>query len=147
MRTISFIVPGQPVAKGRARMSTRGGFIRSYTPEKTRKYEAQVSHYATQAMRQSGCEIFEGPVSVHVQAAMAIPESWSKKKRESAQQLIIWPISRPDLDNIIKAALDGINEIVFADDSQVVKLSGSKLYSANPQLTVTIEEVGKEPGR
>jgi Holliday junction resolvase RusA-like endonuclease len=144
-REVSFCVPGLPIAKGRARMSTRGGFVRSYTPAKTRKYEAQVSSYAAEAMGRE--PFFDGPVEVEIQAGMMIPQSWSKKKRESAQQLITWPVSRPDLDNIIKAALDGINEVVFADDSQVVKLYGSKFYSATPHLKITIREVGKESGR
>jgi Holliday junction resolvase RusA-like endonuclease len=32
---IAFTVPGEPVALGRARVTTRGGFPRVYTPEKS----------------------------------------------------------------------------------------------------------------
>ena len=49
------------------------------------------------------------------------------------------PGSRPDLDNFIKAALDGCNEIVFRDDSLVVTIMASKRYSDKPALTIAVE--------
>ena len=139
MRTVSFTVPGQPVAKGRARVSTYGGHVRSYTPEKTRRYENQVSAYAAEAMQ--GALPIGGPVEVVVQAFMLVPPSWSLKKRLSAIAGQIKPTTKPDLDNIVKA-LDGINRIVVVDDSQIVKLTATKQYAELPQLIVTV--VGQE---
>ena len=139
MRVVSFIVPGQPVAKGRARISTYGGHVRSYTPEKTRRYENQVSAYAAEAMK--NMPLIGGPVEVVVEAFMMVPASWSLKKRLSAIAGQIKPITKPDLDNIVKA-LDGINGIIVVDDSQIVKLTATKSYSDTPQLIVTV--IGQE---
>ena len=50
MRTISFTVPGDPVAKARARATIVGGHARMYTPDKTSKYEARVAIFAKQAI-------------------------------------------------------------------------------------------------
>ena len=37
-----FVIPGEPVAKGRPKFSTRGGFVKAITPEKTANYETLV---------------------------------------------------------------------------------------------------------
>jgi Holliday junction resolvase RusA-like endonuclease len=139
VRVVTFTVPGQPVAKGRARISTFGGHVRSYTPEKTRRYENQVSAYAAEAMR--NMPLLGGPVEVVVQAFMMVPASWSLKKRLSAIAGQIKPTTKPDLDNIVKA-LDGMNGIVVVDDSQIVKLTATKQYSEIPQLIVSV--IGQE---
>jgi len=47
---ISFTIPGEPVAKGRARSCVRNGHIAHYTPEKTALYENLVRLAAQQAM-------------------------------------------------------------------------------------------------
>ena len=139
MRVVEFTIPGQPVAKGRARITTYGGHVRSYTPEKTRRYENQVSSYAAEAMR--GNPPMGGPVEVIVEAHMMVPKSWSFKKRLAAIAGQIKPVTKPDLDNIVKA-LDGMNGIVVVDDSQIVKLTATKSYSDTPQLIVTV--IGQE---
>jgi len=135
---ISMIIPGQPVAKGRARITTVGGFARAYTPAKTRSYENIVRSHAQQIMALRGLEPLEGPVALVLEAHLQIPASWSKKKTAEAIAGSIVPTSRPDLDNYIKAALDGLNEVVFKDDSQVVEISAKKVYSETPQLFVSI---------
>ena len=37
--TFTFEIVGEPQGKGRPRFSTRGGFVKTYTPEKTASYE------------------------------------------------------------------------------------------------------------
>jgi len=135
---ISMIIPGQPVAKGRARITTVGGFARAYTPAKTRSYENIVRNHAQEIMALRGLEPLEGPVALLLEAHLQVPASWSKKKTAEAIAGSIVPTSRPDLDNYIKAALDGLNEVVFKDDSQVVEISAKKVYSETPQLFVSI---------
>lgn len=136
---VYFVVPGQPVAKGRARIAIRGRHAVAYTPEKTRVYENQVSAYAAQAMQ--GHPPMGAAVCVIINAHMIVPQSWSKRKRKDALEGKIWPTSRPDLDNIIKAVLDGLLGVAIVDDNQVVHLVARQLYSEIPQLTVEIEEL------
>ena len=139
MRVVTFTVLGQPVAKGRGRVSIRGRHAVVFTPEKTRRYENQVAAYASEAMR--GTPPMGGPVEVVVDAFMMVPPSWSLKKRLAAFAGQIKPITKPDLDNIIKS-LDGMNGIVVVDDSQIVKLTATKQYAEIPQLIVTV--IGQE---
>lgn len=43
---IHLIIEGEPVAKGRPRFSVRGGYIRTFTPEKTKNFEEIVGTIA-----------------------------------------------------------------------------------------------------
>jgi Holliday junction resolvase RusA-like endonuclease len=51
-----------------------------------------------------------------------------------------WHVSRPDIDNIVKAILDGLNGVVFADDASVAQLVASKEYGEE-RVEVQIENV------
>lgn len=134
---VTFNVDGPPVAKGRARATTIRGMVRLYTPAKTRAYEDTVRIAAAMAM--GARRPFEGEVTMTITAMVAIPTSFSKRKRTNAIAGIIKPTTRPDADNYAKAALDGCNGILFRDDSQVTDLIIRKRYAAEPRLVVTME--------
>jgi len=139
MTPITFSIPGEPIAKGRARAFVRGGHVAHYTPEKTARYENLVKLSAQQAM--AGRLPEEGAVAIAVQANMSIPASWSKRKQEQAEQGLISPTKRPDLDNILKAVTDGANGVVWRDDAQVVGVAAAKRYSRTPSVQVTVMPV------
>jgi Holliday junction resolvase RusA-like endonuclease len=130
---ITVIVSGEPVAKGRARM-TRRGF--AYTPAATRKYEAHARLAAQIAM--DGRPPIDVPVRVELLVELPIPGSWSRRKAEGAITGDVRPTSRPDIDNYTKAILDAINTIVIVDDSQVVDLRAVKKFSVAPKMVATI---------
>ena len=130
---VTAIINGEPVAKGRPRM-TRRGF--TYTPAHTRKYEAHGRLAAQLAM--DGRPPIEGPVRVELLAELPIPASWSNKKRARAITGDVLPIGRPDLDNFVKSAQDAINEIVIRDDSQIIEVSARKRYGVAPKLVMTV---------
>ena len=134
---VTFMVPGVPVAKGRARATTRGGIARMYTPAKTRNFEDLIRCGAARAMGER--RPVEGPVVVTVTAFLAPPKSLSKAKRALALDGLIKPVTRPDADNYAKAALDGCNAILFRDDSQITDLIVRKRFSDTPRLVVTME--------
>ncbi|WP_343518112.1 RusA family crossover junction endodeoxyribonuclease [Sphingomonas sp.] len=130
-------VPGAPVAKGRPRISTRGGFARAYTPAKTARYEDLVRIAACDRM--NGNSPVQGQVTLCVTAYVPIPKSMPKRDREAAVEGLKHPVTRPDADNYAKAALDGCNGILFKDDSQVTDLIVRKRYSDRPRLVISME--------
>jgi Holliday junction resolvase RusA-like endonuclease len=138
---VTIVIAGEPVARGRARM-TRRGF--AYTPAHTRKYEAHGRLAAQLAM--DGQSPIEGPVRLELLAELPIPASWSNKKRALAITGDVWPAGRPDLDNYVKSGLDSINEIVVRDDSQVVEISARKRYGTAPKLVMTISPLSEGDG-
>lgn len=134
---ITFTIPGQPVGKGRARVSRRGGFARLYTPEKTASYESLVALAGQQAM--AGRPVIEGAVAVTLRIAVQVPASWSKKKQAAALDGQVHPTTKPDIDNVEKAIFDGLNGVVWKDDVQVVQVVKAKRYGAKPGVEVAIQ--------
>lgn len=134
---ITFSVPGQPVAKGRARVTARGGFARAYTPAKTRKYEDLVRICAAEAMGDR--EPFDCAVTMTITAYVQPPKSMRKRDLAAALAGELNPTTRPDADNYAKAALDGCNAILFRDDSVVTDLIVRKRYALSPRLLITLE--------
>lgn len=139
MGGVSFEIPGVPVAKGRARISTRGGKVRSFTPAKTASFENRVALVARDTM--DGRDPIDGPVALAIDVHLPIAQSWSGKKKKAAENGQIFPCSRPDIDNYVKSICDGCNEIVWHDDCQVVCLAATKTYSGNVGVSVTITPI------
>ena len=131
---IAFHVPGPPCGKQRARVLKTG---RSYTPAKTKAYEAHVRGSA-KAEGATPEKPLEGPLEVRIAARLPVPKSWSKAKREKALSGTLMPVSKPDADNIAKAVTDALNGLLWVDDSQIVSLLVSKTYSAVPGAWVTV---------
>ena len=65
---------------------------------------------------------------VDIIAFMEIPKSWSKVKRLEAEYGAILPTTKPDIDNIIKSALDGCEGVVYYSDNQVTSVNAKKVY-------------------
>ena len=83
---ISFIVPGEPTAKGRARVYSRNGITRGVTPEKTVMYENLVKQVDLEEMlkrelRYSEMQLLEGALKMEVIAHFSIPKSIKGKKK------------------------------------------------------------------
>lgn len=132
--TITVTVPGDPVAKGRPRFTRTG---RSYTPAKTEKFENLVR--LAYSLQQPDLDPTEGPIELTVRAYFSIPKSWSKKKQAEAATEQMKKISKPDLDNCLKAVQDGLNGVAWKDDAQVADTHTSKRYSTRPRVDIIIE--------
>jgi Holliday junction resolvase RusA-like endonuclease len=130
---LTIAIPFAPVAKGRPRMTRQG---RAYTPAKTREAEAKIIEYFSTLDLTPKI----GPLDVSVFAIMPIPESWSKVKQANALAGLISPTGKPDLDNIVKLVLDAANGILWADDSQIVKLDLCKAYGGKPGYILSVGE-------
>ncbi len=135
---VQFHIDGDPVAKGRPKFSKAGGFMRAYTPKKTLDYEAVVQEAARAAMGPT--DLLETPVGVFLYIRLPIPQSHSKKRREACLSGLEKPTKKPDLDNLAKSILDGMNRIVWRDDSQIVSLHVTKVYASGTGVDVLVKE-------
>lgn len=143
MLPVRIVIAGTPVAKGRPKIGMGGhGRPVAYTPAKTRQYESEVKFHAVREM--AGRPPMDCPVRMHVIVYVPLPKSLSKRKRDLALGGFIYPAKRPDLDNFLKASLDGINQIVVSDDARVVSLTARKLYSLQPRLDILIEPIAED---
>lgn len=143
---ISFKVEGEPVGKGRPRVTARRSkkndnavFAHAYTPKKTREYEDKVRF----EFMSSTCEkmpVYEKGIPLKVEAVLAfpIPQSYSKKKQEQCRKGLVVPTKKPDIDNVLKTIFDALNGYAFYDDSQITEIEAEKIYSDDPYVEIRI---------
>ena len=138
MISIMFTVYGHPVAKGRPRFSTRGKFPVAYTPEKTKTYETEVGMMAKAAMGAS--KPLEGALEAFIYVTFPVPPSYSKKRTEACLNNTEKYIKKPDLTNVVKSIEDGMNGIVYRDDSQITSLHSTKVYGEVAKVEVMVRQ-------
>lgn len=136
MSGLAFTIPGDPRGKGRPRATTIGGHARMFTDSKTASYENLVKLAASRALGDRAP--LDVPLTVVVTVRMTPAASSSAKKRAAMLSGAIAPTKLPDLDNVVKAVLDGCNKVAFRDDALVVSLIARKHYAATPGVDVEI---------
>lgn len=136
MYGLDFTIPGDPRGKGRPRATTIGGHARMFTDSKTASYENLVKLAASQAL--GGRTPLDCPLTVIVTVRMTPAASHSAKKRAAMLAGEIAPTKLPDLDNVVKAVLDGCNKVAFRDDALVVSLIARKRYAEVAGVDVEI---------
>lgn len=135
---VNFQVDGTPVPKGRPRFARRGKFVSTYSPKTTVDYESKVSEAAKQAMGSS--EPLESPIAAYIYITLPIPASYTKKRTAACLSGLERPTKRSDIDNYCKAIFDGMNGIVYLDDSQIVSLHSTKVYGTVGMVEVMVKE-------
>jgi Holliday junction resolvase RusA-like endonuclease len=135
---VTFMVEGTPVPKGRPRFARRGKFVSTYSPKTTVDYESKVSESAKLAMGAS--EPLETPVGAYIYITLPVPASYSKKRTQACLSGQERPTKKSDIDNYCKAIFDGMNGIVFVDDSLVVSLHATKVYGTVGMVEVMVRE-------
>lgn len=139
-KAIEFVIFGEPKGKDRPRFKKLRNFVTTYSTKQTKSYESLVKLIASQQLPKGHIPL-ENALKVEISSYFAIPESFSKKKRQQALSGVILPTKKPDTDNIAKIILDSLNGIVYRDDKQVVELQVVKKYSDTPMTYVKIQEI------
>lgn len=141
---LSFTVVGAPVPQGSKRVGRAGGTGRPVLIDdngpRLRPWRALITARARDELGRRGpdpyrptpTDPYRGPVAVRLLFVMPAPTRPTRP----------WPSVRPDLDKLVRAALDALTAAaVWADDSQVVSLHAAKQYpapGARPGLIATI---------
>jgi Holliday junction resolvase RusA-like endonuclease len=99
MTFLTLTLHGDPISKGRPRLSPSG---HAYTPERTRAGERAISAIAQGAM--DGQPATLKPVGI-------------------ACEFYCATVRKTDGDNLLKLVTDAFNQIVYADDSQILEYS------------------------
>ena len=131
---IKLTIPGEPVAKGRPRVTRYG----TYTPEKTKNYETLVKELY---FMEHGQTLLEGELNIDIKAYFRIPKSAAKTKKLHMASGKIRPTKRPDWDNVGKTVTDALNGVAYEDDSQIVSATVEKYYSEEPRTEIKIERI------
>lgn len=136
---IRIVVPGRAVAQSRPRLTTRGGRPHAYEDARSRVYKDFVRECAFDQYRG---EPLSGPVALGVEELRVVPKSWPASRREAALlgHDSEWP-GKPDIDNVVKAIMDALTGVAWADDAQVVRLDASKRYGLEDCVEITVGPV------
>ena len=131
MSSISFTVPGNPLALKRHRHTNKGF---SYDPSKNDKAD-----FLAKAMQHRPDKPFDKPLCVWMGFYFPRPKSHYNKKglKENAPSFVQ---KRPDIDNLVKFVADALNGIFWNDDAIIVILHAAKHYSTTPRVDLKIEE-------
>lgn len=134
-----FEISGKPQGKGRPRFTRNknGCVLGVFTPEKTAVYEKEIQWAYLLAHRDK--EIIQGPVALEVIAVLPVAKSESKKLKERKLGGVVPPTVKPDVDNVAKIIMDGLNGVAYADDKQVTELFVSKCYGEEAKTIVKIK--------
>lgn len=137
MTSIAFTIPGEARGKGRPRASSFGGRIRLHSDAKTASYENLVKLAVVKALK--GAAPLDAPLLVIITVRMVPPASASKRARAAMLANTVLPTKKPDLDNVVKAVLDGCNGVAFRDDVLVVSQFAHKRYAETAGVDVEIK--------
>jgi Holliday junction resolvase RusA-like endonuclease len=126
-----------PIAASRPRV-TRWS---TYYKEPYNSYKSFLRNKVIESMPDSFLSVFDASMALKMNVIfeMEIPKSYSNKKRLSLVGTYV--IKKPDTDNLIKSVQDGLNGIVYHDDSQIASVNAVKIYSLEPKTIINIKEL------
>ena len=136
---LTIIVPGEPVAQPRAKATTIGGkHARMYTPT-----TSGIAAYKA-AIRLKAAEAYQGPLLdcpliVDCEFVFARPKRMIWKTKPMSR---LPHTSLRDRDNLDKAVLDALKNVIWTDDKLVYDGRITKWYAAGdeqPHTTIRIE--------
>lgn len=114
----------RPIPKARPRLSK----FAVYTPKKTADYEKLIAY---EWKRRYKDLILKGAVKLDLLFCFKKVKSCKKD----------YHTQRPDIDNLEKAILDGLNKTAFVDDCQVVEMKSQKVFSDVDKIVITVTEM------
>lgn len=132
--------PSKIKGKDRPRYRRVGNFVQTYTTKSTKSFEEEIS---TQFIEQVGNEYcsYDGRVMLKMSISAEMPKSWSNKIKDKLDE--DYNTNKPDIDNIIKAVLDGLNGVAYQDDKQICDIHATKYWSRENKIELRIVYLDK----
>ena len=124
-------IPGQPVGKGRPRFARRGKGVIAFTPKPTASWEMDAA--AVMAREWGDRPQLDQPCELTVVAIFTRPQRLICKHKRACEcdPGRVVHVSRPDLDNVCKAALDSAQRAgIVRDDAAICSLHAVKTFAA-----------------
>lgn len=122
---LAFFVPGTPAPQGSKNAYRRGQkIVLVESSKKVKPWRDTVSQVARFVCKQP----LDGAVTVAVHFVM--PRTKAMRDRPAPPM-----VQKPDLDKLLRAINDALTGIAYSDDSQIVRLTGSKRRAAPGEQT------------
>lgn len=133
-------VQAQQRPRGRAMTGKNGKtFVHMYDPQQSSDFKGKLHILSLLELDKVGGEPIAEACKVKLTVFMPIPESYSKKKKEQIFLGLLYPTRKPDVDNLLKSVLDGVNGVLLKDDRFVVEAQVCKRYADHEGLALRLE--------
>ncbi len=127
-RTLTFRIPGKPIAKARPKFVRKGSYMGAYNPQETEE-----SRFLWEVKQRVPAEWspLEGVITLWCEFKFKRPKSHfgtgknADKLKPSAPK---YHLQKPDLDNLVKFVKDCLNKVVWMDDKQIVEAKALKRW-------------------
>jgi Holliday junction resolvase RusA-like endonuclease len=135
MDKIRLEIPIAPVPASRPRFRRNG---HTYDAKKYRDFKLTVKSWLIH--HTSGRLIKNTSLTVKYEFYRPIQSSISKKEHHRRAINAVKPVTKPDVDNYVKAMQDCLVGTVIEDDNIITDISASKRYSEKPRIVITISK-------
>ena len=122
-----FFVKGRPIPQGSLKFIN--GHAIHVRAQDLALWRADIANTAKSVILEKAQE----GVEVNLTFVLAKPKTVTRKE----------PHIRPDIDKLVRAVLDGLTDVAYKDDEQVVKLSASKEYGETQGVWIRITDRAK----
>jgi len=131
---MKLVIPGQPLAKARAKAMQKGSKRWKYDPQENEKISMKWK--LKSEMRQLKIECNVNPLYIHLH--FYLRPCTSDLTRNLKLHGLEEHTKKKDLDNLEKFILDCANGILYKDDSQIIRITSSKEWAENPRTEIQI---------
>lgn len=103
-----------------------------HEPKESVAWQTAVSMAAMTAQSRAGVGILLGPIAVTIRTFRHRNKGDFGTGRNAGTLKAAaprWPSQRPDVDKLVRNALDGMTGVIYKDDGQVVQLIAQKRYA------------------
>jgi len=138
---IDFEVSGVPQPQGstRAFVTKAGKAVTTSANKALKPWRQDLAMMARVAMNEDyGSGIHDRPASI---GAISVKCLFYFQKPKSTKRSVTQKVTKPDLDKLIRAVLDGMTGICYRDDSQVVSVEAYKRFGEHPHTRIIVEAV------
>lgn len=139
---LRFTVIGNPIPQGSTRAFIPKGWNRpiiTAANSKTKPWRQEIAGCALAEMKKQGFSQCGKNVPVTVGATFYF------EKPKSAGKRVLHKVTKPDLDKLLRSALDALTGIVFVDDSQVTECRIAKRFGSPARMEIMIEDGDELP--
>lgn len=140
MSKLEFEVLGKAQGLDRSRQTATG---MRFDSAKNRNNKAYICMEAIEAARRDGVELpirpYRHGYTVKLEINVEPPKSYTKKKLNEIEQGEWSPLSKPDVDNVLKLYLDALNGRIIEDDRFVTSVQVYRVYAKRNMVRCVVE--------
>ena len=138
MSELTFTLYARPEPQGSTRAFMVGGRPRiTSTNAKLKPYRHALTQIALETLSQNATEAPLAPSGTAVEVHIV----WTLAKPKSTPKRVTMPTKKPDADKLMRACLDALTGVAYADDSQVVRATVAKQYGSPERTEITVRAI------